>query len=74
MEFTVEFTVNLWWAVGYLAVGMITFLPLEYLAWKRIHRPPPFWREYRRVARRTPLRILVPIVAWPLAIWETIRR
>lgn len=73
MEFTISFTVNLWWLVWYLVVGVVTFLPLEYLAWRKIHRPAPFWQEYKRVAFREPLRLLVPIVAWPLAIWEAAR-
>ena len=70
MTFTV--TIPTWLPFAYLAVGAVLWLPLEYLAWRRIHNPDPFWTEFRSL-RRHPLVPLVMVVAWPVAVWEEFR-
>lgn len=68
MSFTV--TIPVWLPVAYLAVGAALWLPLEYVAWRRIHNPDPFWSEFPSLLRKRPWVPLVVVVAWPLAVWE----
>lgn len=73
----VSFAIHLWWIGAYLAIGVLLWLPLEYVPYRQIHCPPQgFWAGARSNLRRhgwaAPLRILVPVVVWPLAVWETI--
>lgn len=83
---TVTVTLHLWWLWAYLGVGVVTFLPIDYLAYRQV----PAWRERgywttfvdqltRRVytnpkPRRAVRRVLIQVVAWPLAAWEVIPR
>lgn len=66
-------TLQLWWLLAYLAVGVVLVLPLEWLAWRSIHHPPPFWRELARGLRRRPWMPLVAIAVWPYALIEAVR-
>lgn len=68
-------TLHLWWLWAYLAIGLVVWLPGEYVAWRKLGSPKrPFWPALvdswhpHRV-----LRIVVPITAWPLAWWECLR-
>lgn len=70
MTFTI--TIPLWLPVAYVLTGAVLWLPLEYLAWRRIHNPDPFWTEFRSLRRR-PWVPLVMMLAWPLAVWEEVR-
>ena len=66
-----SFTVYLWWLWPYLLAGAVLYVPLNYLAWRSIHNPDPFWRDLSRASR--PLRVVAQIVAWPLSMWEVLR-
>lgn len=75
----VTFTIHLWWIWVYLGVGAALWLPAEYFAYRQIYRPPQgFWRgaahNLQRSGWAAPLRVIVPIVAWPLGLWELIPR
>ncbi len=71
MSFTV--TLHLWWLWAWLAVGAVLWLPIEWWGYRQIGgQRPPFWRDLWRAIRAHPLRLVVPIVAWPLAVWEVV--
>ena len=69
-EVSIHFTFYLWWLYLYLAIGVVLFLPLNWLALKQIANPDPFWVEVRRSRWSSRL---IQVVAWPLAIWEVLR-
>lgn len=78
-------TLHLWWLLAYLGIGVITFLPIDYLAYRKV----PAWRERgfwttlvdqttgRVYANPKPwrgvVRVFVQIAAWPGALWEVWR-
>jgi len=68
-------TLRSWWIIPYLAIGVLLFLPLNYLAWRDVHKPDPFWRELHNFLHRERAAryAAVQIVAWPLAAWEQFR-
>jgi len=70
MTFTVTIPLRL--PIGYLIVGSVLWLPLEYRAWRHVHNPEPFWTELRNL-RHHPRVPLVMTIAWPVAVWEELR-
>lgn len=71
-------TLHLWWLWAYLAVGVVSWLPLSYLAHRRVEGRGPFWPYMRWWVRWHGLAgsawlALVQVVAWPLAAWEIAR-
>lgn len=64
-----------WWIVAYLSLGVILFVPLNWLAHVRSQgRRGDFWMRLWRVSLRAKfVNVIVQIVAWPLTIWEEYR-
>ena len=62
--------------VAYVAIGAALWLPLEWRAWRSIHRrrAHPFWRGLWGGLRRRPWAPLAVVAAWPLVVWESIPR
>lgn len=70
---SVTVTFYAWWVLVYLAVGVVLFFPLNYLAWRHTVNPRPFWHEFRRNWTRRWYVIPATVVLWPLALWEEVR-
>ena len=74
MSMTFTVTIPAWLPVAYITAGVISWLPLHYLAWRRTtRRQRPFWRSLRE--RMTEAWWVVPagVVLWPLGWWESLR-
>lgn len=72
-DLTVTVTLHAWWLAVYLLVGVVLWVPLWYLAWRRsIHaQRAPFWRWLW--VHADPLDVLIQVVAWPAAVWKAFR-
>lgn len=72
----VTITFHLWWLWAYLGIGVVLYLPLNWLVWRRKdwHGDFSFWRsQWANLRRDHFLPLLVQVVAWPLSIWEDFR-
>ena len=72
-DLTIAFTVPGEAIAGYLAIGVLLWLPLEWKLWRSIRRPPPFWRETWRLVKKRPHVPPLAVIAWPLSLWEAFR-
>lgn len=68
---SVTITLHLWWLGAYLAVGVVSWLPISWLGWRSLARPSrgPFWPPH--VGRWW--YPLAAIAVWPFALWEVLR-
>lgn len=71
---TLTVTLHLWWLWAYLAIGLVLWLPLEWLAWRSLARPrDSYWRSFARGIRGRWWLPLTIVCLWPVAVWEEVR-
>lgn len=68
----------LWWAAGYLAVGIVLYLPLAYLFWRQawclIEHPPSFGRHLRLILGKEGVKgVVIVFSLWPMFVWDLCR-
>lgn len=71
-------TLHVWYLLPYLAVGVLLWLPLNWLAIRQIHQHGPFVDEMLHDIRRHGVlgsvgRFVLQVTLWPVAIWEIAR-
>lgn len=81
---SVTITLYLWWLLAYLGIGLVLFLPLNYVAYRKyaknfrngfirnITSGNYRWTTGKRV-RNFVGRFTLQVLVWPLALWEVIR-
>lgn len=70
---SVTVTLHAWWLLAYMAVGLVLWLPLEWVAWRSTHAREGFGSRLYQGLRGRPLVPLFTMLLWPLAIWEAVR-
>lgn len=64
-------TLGPWWLLVYIGIGVVLWLPLEWVAHRRLSRPDPFWPALMRAVRRRPYVPVATIVLWPtVLLWS----
>lgn len=70
---SITVTLHAWWLLVYLLVGVVLWLPLEWLAYRKTYNPQGgFWRTLRVALHGDVQRVALLVVAWPFAIKEAI--
>lgn len=69
--------INEWVVIGYFAIGVLSYLPLYWRAWRKYlanhwggKEPKRFWAWMRWRHEDDLFRIVVGIVLWPAVLWE----
>lgn len=71
---SITVTITHWHIIGYLAIGLVLWLPLEYVAYRRTAHPKKgFWPGLRDALRASDKFIpLAVMLLWPLCIYVTL--
>lgn len=71
---SVTMTLHLWWLLAYLAVGVVLYLPLNWMANRQVTNRVSLLHILRRNGViNFVTAFVVQVVAWPLAVWELVR-